>query len=235
MLSCSRAVHRYPSPSITVHHHAVHHRQFAIAPSLSVHCHCDRCPSPSRLCCPSPYIAIKEPLRHPLPSRSRRAVHCHRAAPSITVKEPSIAVDPSSVFKSSPLLRPSLSITVESPSCRPSLSHRAVHHCLVTIAPSFTVHRCCNHSPSALHSHHPLPSIATNKPSRLPSPSSCHRAVHHSPSLYIAVHHCCDRSPSPSPSQSRCPLLYCRQGATAPSIAIKEPSRRPLTSRCTIH
>ncbi len=40
MSSCSRAVHRHPSPPITVHRHAVHHRQVAIAPSLSVHHHC---------------------------------------------------------------------------------------------------------------------------------------------------------------------------------------------------
>ena len=75
MLSCSRAVHRYPSPSITVHRHAVHHRQVAIAPSLSVHHHCNRSPSPSRLRCPSPYITIKEPSHHPSPSMSSRSVH----------------------------------------------------------------------------------------------------------------------------------------------------------------
>ena len=111
MSSCSRAVHHHPSPSITVHRHAVHHRQVAIAPSLSVNHHCDRSPLPSRYRCPSPYIAIKMPSRHPSPSTSRRAVHCRcaihcrRAAPSITVEEPSIAVNPSTAFKL-PSLRP---------------------------------------------------------------------------------------------------------------------------------
>jgi len=121
--------------------------------------------------------------------------HCCRAAPSITVEEPSIAVNPSTAFKL-PSLRPLLSIAVQSPSCRPSSSHRTIHHCQAAIAPSFAVHRHCNHSPSVLHSRHPSPSIAAEKPSRLPSPSSRHRAVHCHPSLSIAVviavhHHRC--------------------------------------------
>ena len=226
MSSCSCAVHCHPLPSITIHHHAVNHRQVAIAPPLSVHHHCDRSPSPLRSCCPSPYIAIKELSHHPLPSRSRR----RRATPSITVKEPSIAVNPSTAFKSTSL-RPLLSIAIELPLCRPSSSHRAVHHRQVAITPSFAVHRRCNHSPSASCSRHPSPSIAANKPSRLPSLSSRHRAVHRCPWLSITV----VIGPSPSPSQSRCPLLYRRQGAAAPSITIKEPSRCPLTSRRTVH
>jgi len=150
MSSCSRAVHRHPSPSITVHHH-----QIAIAPSLSVHHHCDRSPLPSRSRCPSPYIAIKEPSHHPLPPRSRHA-------------------------------GPLVSIAVKSPSCRPSLSHRAVHHRQVAIVPSFAVHCRCNHIPSALRSRHPS----------LPSPPISRRAFHYrqvatAPS--IAVHRC----PSP--------------------------------------
>ena len=180
MLSCSRAVHRHPSPSITVHHH-----QIAIAPSLSVHHHCDCSPLLSRSRCPSPYIAIKEPSCHPLPSRSRHAVHCHRAAPSITAEEPSITVNLSTTFKS-PSLRPLLSIAVKSPSCRPSSSHRTIHHRQVAIVPSFAVHCRCNHSPSALRSRHPS----------LPSPPISRRAFHYrqvatAPS--IAVHRC----PSP--------------------------------------
>ena len=139
MSSCSRAVHHHPSPSITVHCHAVHHRQVAIAPSLSVHHHCNRSPSPSRLRCPSPYITIKEPSRHPSPSRSRRAVHCRRAAPSITVEELSIAVNLSTAFKS-PSLRSLLSIAVQSLLCRPSSSHRAVHHRQVAIRFSSGTH-----------------------------------------------------------------------------------------------
>jgi len=223
MSSCSRVVHRHPSLSITVHCHAVHHRQVAIAPSLSVHPHCDRSPSPLRSCCPLPYIAIKEPSHHQLPSRSRCAVHCRCAAPSITIEEPSIAVDPSTAFKSQSL-RPSLFIAVESSSCRSSLSHRAVYHRQVAIAPSFAVHRHCNHSPSASRSRHPLPSIAADKPSRLPSPSSCHRAVHRCPSLsitvVIALHH------------------HRRRDRAVPrSITVKEPPHRPSPSKshCAVH
>ena len=217
MSSCSLAVHRHPSPSITDHRHAVHHRQVTIAPSLSVHHHCDRSPSPSCSRCPSPYIAIKEPSRHPSPSRSRRAVHCRCAAPSITAEEPSIAVNPSTPFKS-PSLCPLLSIAVESPSCRPSSSHRAVLHSQVAIAPSFAVHCRCNHSPSASRSRHPSPSIAAEKPSHLPSPSSRHRAVHHCPSLsitvVIAVHH-----------------HHSRDHAVPHSIAVEEPPHHPSLSR----
>ena len=141
MTSCSRAVHRRPSPAITVHRHAIPHRQVAVTPSLSIYHHCDCSPSPSRLRRPSPSIATKEPSRHPLPSRSHRAIHCHCAAPSITVEEPSIAVNPSTAFKS-PSLCPLLSIAVESLSCCPLPSHHAVHHRQVAIAPSIAVH-CC--------------------------------------------------------------------------------------------
>ena len=84
--SCSRPVHRHPSPSITVHRHTVHHCQVAIAPSLSVHHHCDRQSQSiavtlvlsltvhrhQRAIAPS--IAVKEP------SPSRRAVHHRRGA-----------------------------------------------------------------------------------------------------------------------------------------------------------
>ena len=191
MSSCSRAVHRHPSPSVTVHRHAVHHRQVAIALSLSLHHHCDRSPLPSRSRCPSPYIAIKEPSRHPSPSTSRHAVHCRRAAPSITVEELSIAVNSSTAFKL-PSLRPLMPIAVESPLCRPSSSHRAIHHRQVIIALSFAVHRRCNHSPSASRSRHPSLSIAAKEPLRLPSPSSRHRAIHRRPLPSIAV-----RCPSP--------------------------------------
>ena len=121
---------RSPSPAFAghhVHHHAIPHRQVAITPSLSIYHHCDCSPSPSRLRRPSPSIATKEPSRHPLPSRSRSAVHCCRAAPSITVEEPSIAVNPSTAFKSLSL-RPLMPIAVESLLCRPSSSHRAIHH-----------------------------------------------------------------------------------------------------------
>ena len=79
------------------------------------------------------------------------------------------------------------------------------------------------HTAFKLPSLRPLLSITVESPSCLSlSPS-------------IAVHHLCDCSPSPLPSQSRCPLLYRRQGASAPSIAVEEPSRRPLTSRRAVH
>ena len=211
------AVHRHPSQSFTVHCHAIHHRQVAIALSLSVHHHCDRSPSPSRSCCPSPYIAIKEPSRHPLPSRSCCAIHCHRAVPSTTVEEPSIAVNQSTAFKS-PSLRPLMPIAVESPLCRSLSSHCAVHHRQVAIVPSFAVHCRCNHSPSASLLRHSLPSIATKEPSHLPSPSSRHRAVHHLPSLsitvVIAVHH-----------------HRHHDRAVPRSIAVEEPPRCPSPSR----
>ena len=123
---------------------------------------------------------------------SRRAVHCRRTAPSITIEEPSIAGNPSTAFKST-LLRPLMPITVELPLCRPSSSHRAIHHRQVAIAQSFAVCCHCNHSPSASRSRHSLPSITAKEPSHLPSPSSRHRAVHCRPSLsitiVIAVHH----------------------------------------------
>ena len=192
-------------------------------PSLSIHHHCNRSPSPSCSCCPSPYITIKEPSRHPLPSRSRHTVHCRRTAPSITVEEPSMAVNPSTAFKS-PSLRPLLFIAVESPSCRPWSSHRAVHHRQVAIVPSFAFHCHCNHSPSAPRSCHPSPSIAANKPSCLPSLSSCHCAVHCCPLLSItivtAVHHH--------------PHCDC---AVPCSIAVKEPPHHPSPSRShrTVH
>ena len=113
----SIAIHRSPSPSIAM-------------PSIT-----DK--SPSRRPYPSITIAIAvhrrrasagdEPSHHPSPSTSRRAVHCRRAAPSITVEEPSIAVNPSTAFKSLSL-RPLMPIAVESLLCRPSSSHRAIHH-----------------------------------------------------------------------------------------------------------
>ena len=88
MSSCSCAVHCHPSPSITVHCHTVHHRQVAIAPSLSVHHHCNRSPSSSRLRCPSPYIAIKELSCRPLPSIA--IAPCHpspsRSRPSLSIR-----------------------------------------------------------------------------------------------------------------------------------------------------
>ncbi len=185
MSGCSRAVHRQTLPSVTVYRHAAHHRQVAIAPSLSIHQYCDRSPAPSCLCCPSPYIAIKELSRHPLPSRSRCAIHCRRAALSITVKEPSIAVNPSTIS-----------------SCR-----RSVHCCPLLLSCRRAIHRHRT-APSItvkLPSRRPLPSIAVAItvhqhraraiPCR-PSRPISRRAFHHRQvviALSIAVH-CC---PSP--------------------------------------
>ncbi len=199
--------------------------------------------SPSPRPSPSITIAITVYRRcaravphHPSPSKSHRAIHRRRGvvAPSITVKEPSIAVNPSIAFKS-PLLSPSLSIAVELPLCHPSSLHHAVHHRQVAIAPSFALHRHCNHSPSASRSCHPLSSIAPKEPSRRPSPSSRHCAVHRRPSLsitiVIAVHcHCRCNCAVPcrlSTSRSR-RTIYRRRGAIAPSIDV--PPRHPAPS-----
>ena len=175
MSSCSHAVHRHPSPSITVHRHAVHHRQVTITPSLSVHHHCNCSPLPLRSCCPSPCIAIKEPLHHPLPSRSRR--RC--SSPSRS--------------------RPSLSIRLL------LSSHRRFVHCCPSLLSCRHAVDCCRTAPSITvksPSRHPLPSIAVaitlhqhcaRAIPRRPLPSISHRTFHHcqvpnGPS--IAVHPC---------------------------------------------
>ena len=98
----AHAIHRCQSSSI--HHRAVLRRRVAIArsiviaprhPSLTSHHHAfHRHPSP--LCSRSiavklaPFHAVEEPSCHPLPSKSRCAVHCHRGAvaPSLAIKEP---------------------------------------------------------------------------------------------------------------------------------------------------
>ena len=108
MSSCSRAIHYHPLPSITVHCHAVHHRQgrhhavlihssplqsqsiaVVLVLSLTVHHH-------QRALMPS--IAAKEPSRRPLPSHRTiyhrggavhgcQSIYCFQVpvAPSITV------------------------------------------------------------------------------------------------------------------------------------------------------
>jgi hypothetical protein len=180
MSSCSCAVHCHPLPSITIHRHTVHHRQVAIAPSLSVHHHCNRSPSPSRSRCPSPYTTIKEPSRHPLPSRSRRAfvAPCH---PSLSRSRPLLSI------------RLLLSSRRRSVHCCPSLlsRRRAIHR--RRMAPSITIK-----SPS----HRPLPFIAiaitvhqhhARAIPRRPSPPISRRAFHHcqvaiAPSIAV---HCC--------------------------------------------
>jgi hypothetical protein len=197
MLSCSRAIHHHPSPTITVHRHAVHQCQVTIAPSLSVHHHCNRSPSPLRSCCPSPSltvhhhqravapsITVKEPSRRPLPSRRtvhyrRGAVHrCQSVYCFQVAVAPSIAVHCCSVA-----IMPSIAVALRRPS--PSSRHRAVlrrpsplqsQFISVALVPSLAVHR----RREAV-----APSITVKSPSRRPS-------------LSIAVHHRCDRSPSPS-------------------------------------
>ena len=79
-----------PSPSRL----ALHHPQFVITLSIATHRHCalgplplrSRRPLPMKSRCAVPHhrgaaalsiaVTIEEPLRGPLPSRSRRAVHC---------------------------------------------------------------------------------------------------------------------------------------------------------------
>jgi hypothetical protein len=104
-----------PSPSSRRHGRTVPCRRVAIAvvPSLAI---APRPPSPS-ICHraihrrPSPLcsrsiaaalaqsLAIEEPLRRPLPSRSHRVIHCRRCqgaiAPSLAVEEPSRRPSPS--------------------------------------------------------------------------------------------------------------------------------------------
>ena len=230
-------LHR-PSPSIAIHRHAVHHRQVAIAPSLSVHHHCNRSPSSSRSCCPSPYIAIKEP--HP--------IHCHQGA-----VVPSIAIGPRrpspSRSRSSLSIRLVLSSRRCSVHCCPSLlsCRRAVHR--RRTAPSITV---------KLPLHHPLPFIAIAitvyqrcaRPIPCgPSPPISRRAFHHrqvaiAPSIAVR---CC---PSPLLSQSITIAIaialslalslsrsrhtvHPHQGAIAPSIDVP-PHRPSPSSRCPL-
>jgi hypothetical protein len=94
------------------------------------------------------------------------------------------------------------------------------HHCQLPITRSLDVE---------LQSRRPSPSITVHHRSspRRPSPPSCHRAV--------LIH------PSPLQSQSIAVALalsltvHHHERAVAPSITIKEPSRRPLPSRRTVH
>jgi hypothetical protein len=104
---------RRPSPS----RRALHHPQFAIAPSIAAHRRCALDPSPPRSRRPSPSrsrravprrrgaiapsiaVAIEEPSRRPSPSRSRRAVPRHRGAVALSIavaaEEPSRCPSPS--------------------------------------------------------------------------------------------------------------------------------------------
>ena len=147
-------------PSSSSHHRAVPHRQVAVAPSTAIAPHR---PSPSIHHHAGPHrpsvvlsvyrrrtravpcrrgavtlsiIAVEEPSRRPLPSRSRRAVHCCRGAvaPYLAIKEPSaVSTDdsghssrPSQVVVAFPLLTP------PPPICRRlSLRHRL--SCLLSV------------------------------------------------------------------------------------------------------
>ena len=148
-----------PSPSIR--HCIVHHR-------------------PSPLCSRSiaaaiaPTLAVEEPLRRPLPSRSRCTVHYLRRrgaiAPSLAIKEPSrhLLPLPSRRHCAVPRHRGAVapSLAIEEPSRRPlpspSMSHRAVPRCRGAVEQS----------------------IAVKEPSRRPLPSrSCRPAGCHVSSL----------------------------------------------------
>jgi len=155
----------------------VHRRRVTIAPSLAVKLPLSlpsRCTlhHPQFVIVPSPPIAVvlsvhhrraravpranEEPSRRPLPSRSRRAVHCCRhqgaIAPSLAVKEPSRRPSPSRSHRAVPRrqgsVAPSIAVAVEEPS-------RAVPHRRGAVAPSIAV--------------------AIEEPSRRTSPSRSHR------------------------------------------------------------
>ena len=107
---CARVIPR--RPSLSSHHCAAPRRRVSVALSIAV---TPRSPSPSSrqrafhrlplpLCSRSsiaveltPSLAVEEPSRPPSPSRSRRAVPCHRGAvtPSIVVEELSRHPSPS--------------------------------------------------------------------------------------------------------------------------------------------
>ena len=90
---CRHAVHRRSAaPSITIHLPS-RCPSPPIAVVLSVHCRAVEEPSravPHRRGAVTPSLTVEEPLRRPLPSRSRHAVHCRRGAvmPYLTIKEP---------------------------------------------------------------------------------------------------------------------------------------------------
>ena len=132
---CARAVPHRTLPSKSCH--TIHCRQGAVA--VAPHR-----PSPSRS---RPSLSIRLLLSsrrrsvHCCPSllSCRCAVHCHRAAPSITVKSPSRR----------PLPSIAVAITVHQHCAHtiprrpsPPISRRAFHHCQVAIAPSIAVHGC---------------------------------------------------------------------------------------------
>jgi len=90
------------------------------------------------------------------------------------------------------------------------------------------------------------PSLAVELPLQSRRPSSSRRALHHPQfaiARSIAAHHHCALGPLPlclhHPLQSRSRFAVPRrQGAVAPSLAVKEPLRRPsLPSRshCSVH
>ena len=94
---------RRPSPSCR----ALHHPQFAIAPSIAAHRHCAHGPPPPR-------------SHRPSPSRSRCTVHCHRGAVARAVhccrRRGAVAL--------------SIAVAVDEPSRRPSPSRsRCAIHC----------------------------------------------------------------------------------------------------------
>ena len=135
-----------PSPSSRRHGRTVPCRRVAIAvvPSLAI---APRPPSPS-ICHraihrrPSPLcsrsiaaalaqsLAIEEPLRRPLPSRSHRVIHCRRCqgaiAPSLAVEEPR---------RRRPLLLPSI-LAIKEPSSGWLSRLLASHADTILIAPS---------------------------------------------------------------------------------------------------
>ena len=153
---------------------ALHHPQFTIAPSIAAHRHCALSPSPLR-------------LRHPSPTRSRRAVPRHQGAvvPSIAVavKEPSHHPSPSRSRCAIPRRRgaitSSISVAVKEPLHRPSpsRSHCTVHCCRGVVVPFLTIKE-----PLAVSTDD---SGHSSRPSQASCPDGCHVASPHAAAFHL--------------------------------------------------
>ena len=153
MLSCSRALHRHPSP------------RHPSPPSChrTVHIH----PPPLQTQSIAVTLVLSLTAHRTLPSKSRRTIHCHQGAVT-----PSIAVAP---------LRPSLSRSRQSLSIRLLLSscRRSVHCCPLLLSCRRAIHRCRTATSITvkLPSRRPLPSIAI----AITVHQRCARAIPHRP------------------------------------------------------
>ena len=145
-------------------------------------------------------IAVELPSRHPLPSRSLWAIHCHRTAPSIIVEETSVAIH----YHILPSNALNPSIAVELPSRRPSQS--TAHRRWDAVVSSIAVLAIKSSIAVELPTCHPL-SIAVQRPSpsRFQLLSFCQLQLSH-PSLLrpqsLSLNHVVQLC-------EYCTLLYC--------------------------